>query len=623
MTDLRLLHLTYAGSARPPAQVVFDDDMTVIYGASDTGKSFIVDSIAYMLGNSNLTLIPEAEGYSQILLGLRMPDGNPLTLVRRPDSNAVQAHFADLRDLVTRPADRQLTATHTARSTRSLSMFLLGELGLGDVRIRKNEAGGTRDLMLADLAHLSVVTETRMVDPLSPVLTSHANSTKTPATSVMKFLLTGQDDPVIDTGPNQGQRRVHKGQITLLNQIVLELTGKLTTQENETQLRERLTRIQTTIDAQSQSLRFIADRHMNAVTSRMHTSQELAALDNRLAEVTDLLTRFRLLEQQYRSDLERLETVSEVGSLLGFFRLGTCVFCGAETEHQHPGHSVEETTQLQQAVQAETGKTTNLLTDLLPTITELDTQLATLRRRHESLRAQAADLDAQIDTAESQLAPLRAHMDELLAARSTVERELELHSRISELEHRRSTLDGEGAVATSRPADHIPTRVVNAFDSFLRDTLDTWKVPAVDFAEYDQYTADIRAGSRPRAGRGKGVRSVLHSAFTTALARYCHEHDLPHPGFVVLDSPVVTYREPVGEDVDITGHVVDHFYRDMATFPGQAVIIENGDPPDDVLPHVTAYRFTGSAEGRRGFFPISAARPPKAADNTGSQEPKT
>ncbi|MGP3946522.1 hypothetical protein [Streptomyces sp. 6N106] len=610
MTDLRLLHLTYAGSGKPTAHVAFDDAITVIYGASDTGKSFIVDSIEYMLGGTSLTLIPEAEGYSQILLGLRMPDGNPLTLVRRPGSTAVQAHFADLRDLVTRTPDRDLTAVHTARSTRSLSMFLLDELGLGEVTVRKNEAGGTRALTLPDLAYLAVITETRMVDPLSPALRSHASSTKTAATSVVKFLLTGEDDPVVNTGPNAGQRRVNKGQITLLDQIVLDLTGKLTTQENETQLRQRLTRIQTTIDTQSQSLRVISDRHVTAVTRRMQASQELAALENRLTEATDLLTRFQLLEQQYRSDLERLAMVNEAGSLLGFFRAGTCVFCGAEPEHQHPEHSSQETTQLHQAVQAESVKTTTLLTELLPTITDLSTQFDELRNSREALLRQASQLDADIGTAEEQLSPLRDHMDELLAARSTVERELELHSRINEMQERRSKLDGQSAFESARPAEHIPTRVLNAFDTVLRQTLEEWEVPAVDFAEYDQYAADIRAGSRSRAGRGKGVRSVLHSAFTTALARYCIEHDLPHLGFIVLDSPVVTYREPVGEDVDITGHVVDHFYRHMAAFPGQAIIIENGDPPADVLSRAASYRFTGSEEGRPGFFPTAFPAPP-------------
>ncbi|MEU3290376.1 hypothetical protein [Streptomyces longwoodensis] len=607
MTDLSLLHLTYAGSGKLPAQVVFDEAMTVIYGASDTGKSFIVESIEYMLGGATLPRIPEAEGYSQILLGLRMPDGSPLTLVRRPHSTAVAAHFADLRDLVTRTADRELTAIHTTRSTRSLSMFLLDELGLGNITIRKNEAGGTRALTLPDLAHLAVITETRMVDPLSPVLRSAAASTKTAAMSVMKLLLTGEDDPVINTGPNAGQRRVNKGQITLLDQIVLDLTAKLTTQENDTQLHQRLARIQATIDTQSQSLRNISERHLSAVTTRMQASQDLAALESRLSEVTDLLTRFRLLEQQYQSDLERLAMVSEAGSLLGFFRVGTCVFCGAAPEHQHPGHSAEETTQLHDAVQAETAKTTALLADLLPTVTNLSHQLDYLVQRRQALLQQGSELDSQIDSAESQLAPLRAHMDDLLTARSAVERELELHSRINELQERRSKLDGQGAVASARPAEHIPTRTLNDFDSVLRATLAAWKVPAVDFAEYDQYTADVRAGSRPREGRGKGVRSVLHSAFTTALARYCIDRGRPHPGFIVLDSPVVTYREPVGDDVDITGNVVEHFYRHMATFPGQAIIIENGDPPIDILTAATSYRFTGSEDGRPGFFPTTRA----------------
>ncbi|MET9120466.1 hypothetical protein [Streptomyces sp. NPDC004528] len=33
-------------------------------------------------------------------------------------------------------------------------------------------------------------------------------------------------------------------------------------------------------------------------------------------------------------------------------------------------------------------------------------------------------------------------------------------------------------------------------------------MPSVEFAEYDQYAMDIRAGNRLLASRGKGVRSV-------------------------------------------------------------------------------------------------------------------
>ncbi|GAA1375653.1 hypothetical protein [Streptomyces beijiangensis] len=611
MNDLRLLHLTFAGSGKTTASVEFDPALTVIYGASDTGKSFIAESIDYMLGGAELTLVPEAEGYSQILLGLGLPDGTAITLLRAPRTNPVFIHHGDFRSLITRPPDGQVTAGHTARSKNSLSLYLLGQMTLPELRIRKNEAGATRALALSDLVHLSVVPETRMVAPLSPVLPSAAASRKTTAASVMRLLLTGDDDLHIETGLNAGERRVQKGKITLLDQIILDLHAKLTTSENVRELRDRQVRLQASIDEHSTTLRAITDRHLAAVTARMRDTEELAALETRLAEVSDLVHRFLLLEQQYRSDLERLEMVTEAGSLLGYFRVGTCVFCGAEPEHQHPGHGEQETTQLHIAVQSESAKTSALLADLLPTIEDLRVQFAELTGRRATLIGNTAVLDVEIASTVQLMAPMRERMEENLKARSAIERNLELHARIDELEERRSRLDGERAGLKHRPAEYVPTRILAGFDDTLRSTLESWQVPSVQFAEYDQYALDIRAGGRLRASRGKGVRSVLHSAFTAALARYCLSNSRPHPGFIVLDSPVVTYRDPisdpVGEDVDLTSNVVDHFYRDMLSFPGQAVIIENGDPPTDVLSQAHTYRFAGSGADRAGFFPASAA----------------
>ncbi|MFJ9893541.1 hypothetical protein ACIQPR_09425 [Streptomyces sp. NPDC091280] len=611
MGDLRLIHLTYAGMNKPTASVEFDPALTVIYGASDTGKSFIAESIEYMLGGARAPEVRESEGYSQILLGLQLPDSTVLTLLRAPHSNTIHIYRQDLRDLVTGFADVHVTAAHTARSRNSLSLFLLGELGLADLRIRKNEAGGSRPLALNDLVHLSVVPETRMVAPLSPVLHSAAASGKTAAASVMRLLLTGESDPDIDTGLNAGQRRVNKGKITLLDQIVLDLQSKLTTSENVRELRDRQVRLQTSIDEHSTTLRVITDRHLGAVTARMRAAEELATVEARLTEVGDLVSRFGLLEEQYRSDLARLVMVTEAGGLLGYFRVGKCVFCGAEPEHQHPGHQEQETTHFHAAVQNETVKTSALLADLLPTIEDLRAQFDTLSTRRAGLLQDTARRDGEITEAQALLAPLRERMDEYLHARSEIERNLELHKRIDELEDRRSHLDGETAGPGQRPAGYVPNRTLSTFDEAVRATLESWKVPAVDFAEYDQYAMDIRAGGRPRASRGKGVRSVLHSAFTTALAQFCLSNSRPHPGFIVLDSPVVTYRdpieEPIGEDVDLTSNVVDHFYRNMIDFPGQAVILENGDPPAEVISQASVYRFTGTGPGRHGFFPTAAA----------------
>ncbi len=39
------------------------------------------------------------------------------------------------------------------------------------------------------------------------------------------------------------------------------------------------------------------------------------------------------------------------------------------------------------------------------------------------------------------------------------------------------------------------------------------------------------------------MRSIIHAAFTVSLARRNKARGFIHPGFVMLDSPVVTYRQ--------------------------------------------------------------------------------
>ena len=53
----------------------FDAGLNVVYGASDTGKSFIVDSIDFMLGGKGpLRHFVEREGYDRILLAIETLD---------------------------------------------------------------------------------------------------------------------------------------------------------------------------------------------------------------------------------------------------------------------------------------------------------------------------------------------------------------------------------------------------------------------------------------------------------------------------------------------------------------------------------------------------------------------
>lgn len=607
MANLTLTHLTYCGAGLPTASVEFDPAFTVIYGSSNTGKTFLVDSIDYMLGGHVRPSIPRAEGYSQILLGLLLPDGTPLTLVRKPGGKSIHVHQEDLRDLVHVAPDAVVSARRI-RSRRDISHYLLSKLGLDDTYIRTNEGGNTELLKLADLTHLSVVTDTRMIDPNPPSQRTRGTVARTTARSVMKLMLTGEDDPPATKLPNAAQRRVQRGKINLIDSMALDLHDKLSRDQSPADLRRQLVQLEDTLNDMARSLARESAQQARAVAARAQLAETEAELGTRLGEILDLLGRFDILRQQYETDLARLEMVSEAGNLLGYFQVGRCVFCGADPEHQQAQHGHQETTQLHEAVLVESSKTHSLLADLLPTIEGLEGQRSELVERRTSLNAQATEVEAALAQIEARLAPLNDGLQDTVAERLRIERDLELRARLDELEERRSQLVTQGALPSRRRETLIAGRILSSFDDLFQRTLDSWRIPDVEAAGYDPYGGDVTAGGTTRAGHGRGMRALLHAAFSIALVRYCLDRRLPHLGFLVLDSPLVTYKEPDYDADRIPPNVIDHFYRSFLAFPGQAIVVENAPPPPDVLEHARIVTFSGSGD-RPGFFP---ARPSTA-----------
>jgi hypothetical protein len=91
--------------------------------------------------------------------------------------------------------------------------------------------------------------------------------------------------------------------------------------------------------------------------------------------------------------------------------------------------------------------------------------------------------------------------------------------------------------------------------------------------------------------------------------KYCRLKNIPHPGIVVLDTPLNPYKGPISTEADkLTDEVKDAFFRYLAddTSGDQYIIMENDEPPADVRDRVTYYDFTRNpALGRYGFFPLT------------------
>ena len=192
MTDsyLQLRKLVFSG---PIGEVKLDfvPGVNVICGASDTGKSFLAESIDFMLGGSSLREIPERTKFGDIELHLAVSNGENWQFNR-----AVSGGDFKLVDLnnPNSQSSVKLKQSHGHDKTDNLSGFLLDKIGLIGKRILKSsKKGTTQSLSFRNLARLAIIQEGEIQQTGSPFWGGQF-TLKTAELAAIKLLLTGVDD---------------------------------------------------------------------------------------------------------------------------------------------------------------------------------------------------------------------------------------------------------------------------------------------------------------------------------------------------------------------------------------------------------------------------------------------
>jgi len=121
---------------------------------------------------------------------------------------------------------------------------------------------------------------------------------------------------------------------------------------------------------------------------------------------------------------------------------------------------------------------------------------------------------------------------------------------------------------------------------------------------------DIRINNNSRASNGKGYRAITYTAFLFGLLQYCLSEERNYPYFLILDSPLTTFKEldSASPDESVGEGVERAFYQNLAGQTGQyqILILENKEPDQDLTGKMNYVHFSGeSGEGRQGFFKTS------------------
>lgn len=226
------------------------------------------------------------------------------------------------------------------------------------------------------------------------------------------------------------------------------------------------------------------------------------------------------------------------------------------------------------------------------------------------------ELESISESVEELLAPklstLRKSYSHFADKRAEVREALALYATVQDMERRRADLEkgtedeNAGMVVNA----DLSSTVAHSFAKTVESILTGWHFPEAGDVYFDSKSRDLVIAGKSRSAFGKGLRAITHAAFTLGLLAYCRSRHTPHMGFVVLDSPLLAYREPDGTEYDLTGtDLKDQFYAYLEALPGdtQVIVVENTDPPDAIMKREQSLMFGKNPHnGRYGLFPYIA-----------------
>lgn len=610
---VQLRKLAFLGKGKDSATLKFESGLNVVCGASDTGKSFLIEAIDFMLGGTKaLRDIPERVGYDRVRLAVETSTEESFTFERSSEGGGFNLYDGILEDQLQFDGGIKIKPKHGHGATDNISGWILNNIELLEKRLRKNAQGETRSLSFRDLARLVVVDESEIIRNTSPFLSGNPIS-KTAEYSTLKLLLTGADDSAIVPAERDEKKIVGTAaKIELLDQMLADVNDEIESKNiDENELKEQLDKLFVSIDKKREEMGTFQASLNESIVLRRELLNTREGIKNRVSEIDEMLERFDLLRNHYQIDVERLKGVEETGSLFVHYEKVPCPLCGSLTDEKHNEDECEGNVEsVVLAAKKEIEKISSLISDLESTVSELDIEKVSLILGLKPVEEEYEAADKIIREAVSpDFQKSQREYSLLMETKNEVILRLDVFIRFAKLEQKRSDLASteEVSIEEIKPTK-LSKMTLNELSKVVESILSAWDFPGSSNVYFDEIERDFVISGKPRGSRGKGLRAITHAAVTIGLMEYCKNKSLPHPGFIVLDSPLLAYYKPEGDDDNLTGtNLKDNFYAYLIKnySDSQIIIVENEHPPEQYEDSINMHVFTKNPqEGRFGLFPV-------------------
>lgn len=520
------------GSGKTDSIIELSNGVNIIYGPSNTGKTYIVKCIDYMFG-SEREPIDISTGYQYIKIIVRTQCGT-ITMSRKIGENKIEVSSNDNNV----PSGKYATKASRTNYDKTINSVWLSLIGINDLHlVISNENYKKQILSWRTFSHMFMLTETKIISEYSAIL-SGRDTSNTAVIASLIFLLSGQDFAETETKDTKEIKEAKKNAVkAYINKELFRLSER--NQELLAQLKEN-----PNIDIAVEIEKIMAEISTNEkrINSSIEGNQKILAQlyekNENLSECNVLLNRYDELTTQYDADLKRLNFIVDGEANLNASFSTHCPFCDGEVVVKKNQNYID-------AAKSDYKKIKLQAKDLESASKELRSEKLSLEQEIGTLMAKKKSIEELI---EKELKPQVFNLKEKLSAyKDAIEcqKEIDILKKLSE----QKTADmiendtDEESELKFKVKEHLDYSFINELSNGIKSFLENCNYDNLLSVIFDKADMDIVINGKKKSSNGKGYNAYFNSVVAIVLSRYMESKAKYSPDFLVLDSPILSLKE--------------------------------------------------------------------------------
>lgn len=520
------------GSGKTDSIIELSNGVNIIYGPSNTGKTYIVKCIDYMFG-SEREPIDISTGYQYIKIIVRTQCGT-ITMSRKIGENKIEVSSNDNNV----PSGKYATKASRTNYDKTINSVWLSLIGINGLHlVISNENYKKQILSWRTFSHMFMLTETKIISEYSAIL-SGRDTSNTAVIASLIFLLSGQDFAETETKDTKEIKEAKKNAVkAYINKELFRLSER--NQELLAQLKEN-----PNIDIAVEIEKIMAEISTNEkrINSSIEENQKILAQlyekNENLSECNVLLNRYDELTTQYDADLKRLNFIVDGEANLNASFSTHCPFCDGEVVVKKNQNYID-------AAKSDYKKIKLQAKDLESASKELRSEKLSLEQEIGTLMAKKKSIEELI---EKELKPQVFNLKEKLSAyKDAIEcqKEIDILKKLSE----QKTTDmiendtDEESELKFKVKEHLDYSFINELSNGIKSFLENCNYDNLLSVIFDKADMDIVINGKKKSSNGKGYNAYFNSVVAIVLSRYMESKAKYSPDFLVLDSPILSLKE--------------------------------------------------------------------------------